>query len=123
MAPAEVQKDILSGLRDRRAAPRHLIVTEGYASADAQIAFFKRVTQEAKQAGKAICVAANMAWTRSKNVAIDAMLDIESRFDALPAKLQLTALCVYDTRHFSGGDFLQAVRCHRDHARYPILTG
>lgn len=123
VAPAEVHKDIVARLRDRRAAPRNLIVTEGYHSPDAQIAFFKRVLNEAKQAGKGVCVATNMTWTRSQNVPIDAMLEIESRVDALPAKLPIRALCVYDTRTFSSGEFLRAVKCHRDHARYPIPLG
>jgi hypothetical protein len=35
----------------------------------------------------------------------------------------MRALCVYDARRFSGGDFLQAVKCHRDHWRQPIMLG
>jgi hypothetical protein len=54
---------------------------------------------------------------------IDALLDIERRFEALVGRLPLTGLCVYDARHFSSGDFLRAAQCHSDHSRYPILLG
>jgi hypothetical protein len=64
-----------------------------------------------------------MSWSLSKNLPIDAILDIEKRLDTLGGKVPLKGLCVYDTRHFSGGDFLRAVKCHRDHARYPIMLG
>ena len=74
VAPAEAHQDIVSGLRGRRAAPRQLIVTAGYDSADAQMAFFERLLQEAKGAGQAICVAADMAWTFSRSVGLDALL-------------------------------------------------
>ena len=123
VAPAAGQREILEELNDRRGAPRQLVVSEGYGSTDAQFAFFKRVLQEAKQAGKAMCVAANMSWTVFKSVPIDAVLEIEKRFDALAGRLPLTGLCVYDARHFSGDNILQAVKCHRDHARHPIMLG
>jgi len=123
VAPAEVQNDILAGLPHRRRAPERLVVSEGYDSADAQFAFFKRVLQEAKQAGQAACVAGDMSWTLSRNVRIDAVLDIEARFDALARQSPLRGLCVYNARHFSSGDFLRAVKCHRDHSRYPIVLG
>ena len=61
VAPAAAQQEILAKLNDRRKAPRQLVVSEGYESTDAQIAFFKRVLGEAKQAGQATCVAANMS--------------------------------------------------------------
>ena len=123
VAPAEVQNGILAALPDRRKAPRHLVVSEGYDSSDAQFAFLKRVAQEAKRAGQDLCVAADMAWSLSRTLRIDALLDIETRFDALAARLSLKALCVYDARHISSGDFLHAVKCHRDHSRYPIVLG
>jgi len=123
VAPAEAQKEILAQLHHRRKAPEQLVVSEGHNSADAQLAFLKRVSQEAKQAGQTMCVAADMSWTLSSNVRIDALLDIERRFDALARQLPLTGLCVYDARDFSSGDFLHAVKCHRDHSRYPIVLG
>jgi DNA-binding MarR family transcriptional regulator len=123
VAPAEMQGEILAGLPHRRRATEQLIVSEGCRSADAQFAFFKRALQEAKQAGQAVCLAADMSWTLSKNVPLDVMLDIEKRFDVLAGKLPLTGLCVYDARRFSSGDFLQAVKCHRDHAHHPIMLG
>jgi DNA-binding MarR family transcriptional regulator len=123
VAPAEIQNEVLAALPDRRKAPRHLVVSEGYDSSDAQFAFLKRVAQEAKRAGQALCLAADMSWTLSRNLPIDAVLDIETRFDAMAGQLPLKALCVYDARRFSGGDFLQAVKCHRDHSRYPIMLG
>jgi len=123
VAPAEVQNDILAELNQRRKVSRQLVVSEGYDSADAQFAFLKRVAKEAKQAGQALCIAADMSWTLSRNLPIDAVLDIETRFDALARQLSLKALCVYDARHFSSGDFLHAVKCHRDHSRHPIVLG
>jgi DNA-binding MarR family transcriptional regulator len=123
VAPAEVQNDILAGLPHRRRAPERLVVSQGYDSADAQLAFFNCVLQEAKQTGQALCVAGDMSWTLSRNVRIDALLDIETRFEALARQLPLTGLCVYNARHFSSGDFLRAVKCHRDHSRHPIVLG
>lgn len=123
VASAAIQKEILAELNDRRKAPRQLVVSEGYDSSDAQVAFLKRVCQEAKQAGQTLCVAADMSWTLSRNLGVDAMLDIEMRLDAMAGRLSLTGLCVYDARRFSSRDFLRAVKCHRDHLRYPIMLG
>ncbi len=123
VAPAGLQHEILADLPPRRRASEQLVVSEGHESPEAAFAFFKRVLGEAKQAGQAMCLAANMSWAHSRNVPIDAMLAIEKRFDSLAARLPLTGLCVYDTRHFSGSDFLDAVKCHRDHAHHPIVLG
>lgn len=123
VAPAEVQNDILADLHHRRNTPEQLVVSEGHSTVEAQSAFFKRVLQEAKQADQAICLAADMSWTLSRNVPIDAVLDIEKRFDALAGQLPLTGLCVYDARRFSSDDFLRVAKCHRDHARHPIVLG
>lgn len=121
VAPAAMQREILAELNDRRKSPRQVVVSEGYESADAMFAFYKRVLGEAKRTGQAMCLAANMAWTQSKNLPIDAVLDIEKRLDTLAGRLPLTGLCVYDARHFSSGDFLQAMKCHRGHSRHPIV--
>jgi len=123
VAPATVQHEVLAELPHRRRAAEQLAVSEGYDSVEAQFAFFKREFQAAKQAGKAMRLAVNMSWTLSKNIRMDAILDIESRFDALAGRLPLTGLCVYDTRHFSSDDLLRTVKCHRDHARHPIMLG
>ena len=123
VAPAAAQNEILAALPDRRKAPRHLVVSEGYDSIDAQSAFLKRVSQEAKQAGQALCLAADMSWFPRKNLRIEAVLDIETQLDALARQSSLRALCVYDARRVSSGDFLRAVKCHRDHARFPITLG
>jgi hypothetical protein len=64
-----------------------------------------------------------MSWIFPKSLGFDAVLDIEMRFEVLARQLPLAALCVYDARHVSSGDFLHAVKCHRDHARYPIVVG
>src|ERR1700694_3047484 len=50
IAPAERQKAILAELDHRRKAPEPLVVSEGYNSSDAQLAFLNRVSREAKQA-------------------------------------------------------------------------
>jgi KaiC/GvpD/RAD55 family RecA-like ATPase len=123
VAPAEAQEEILMKLNDRRKAPRHLVVSEGFGSADAQFAFLKRVSKEAKQAGQTMCLAADMSWTLSRNLRIDAVLDVERRLNALAGQAPLAALCVYDARHFSSADFLRAMKCHRDHSQHSIVLG
>ncbi len=123
IAPAELHAGVLSALHRRQKAPEQIVVTEGNRTANAQFAFFARLLQEAKRAGQGICLAANMAWTSSKNLRIDAMLDIETRLDAIAGKHPFSALCVYDARRFSSGEFLRAVKRHRDHARHPVLLG
>jgi DNA-binding MarR family transcriptional regulator len=123
VAPAEVQTEIVAELEHRRKSPGQLVVSEGRSSSDAQFAFLKRMAKEAKQAGQTLCIAGDMSWTLSRNLSIDAVLDIETRFDALAKRLSVKALCVYDARHFSSGDFLHAVKCHRDHSRHPIVLG
>ena len=123
VAPAELQHEILAALPDRRKPPRHLIVSEGRDSADAQFAFYKRLTREARKGGQNLCLASDMSWAQSRNLHVDAMFDYEKRLDALARQASLRVLCVYDARRFSSGDFLRAVKCHRDHARYPIVLG
>ena len=123
VATADVQNDILAELPDRRKASGQMVVSEGYDSADTHVAFLKRVSQEAKQAGQSLRLAGDMSWATSSNVRVDVMLDIETRLDALARPLSLTVLCIYDARHISSGDFLRAVKCHRDHSRYPIVLG
>ena len=120
VAPAAAQKEILAALHSRRRAPEQVIVSDGYGSADAQFAFLKRMSQEATQAGQTLCLAANMSWTLAKNVRIDAIVEIERRFDAVTRRLASTCLCVYDARQVSSGDFLRVVKCHRDNQHYPI---
>ncbi len=123
IAPAEAQKEILLRLNDRRKAPRQLVVSEGYDSADAHLAFLKRVLQEAKRAGQPLRLAVDMSWTLARKMPFDVMLDIVKRFDAMASRLSLTALRIYDTRLFSSCDLLRAMKCHRDHSRHPIVLG
>jgi len=123
VAPAEVQNEVLAELPDRRKAPRHLVLTEGYDSGEAQIAFYRRIAREAKQTGQNLCVAGPAAWLLARNIQVEAILGYEKRVDALARQLSLRVLCVYDTRHFSSGDLLRAVKCHRDHLRHPIALG
>ena len=123
VAPTEGQNEILAQLPHRRRASEQLVVMQGHDSPEAQFAFFKDEFREAKQAGQATCIAADMAWTFSRNVRISTLLDIEKRFDAQAGRIPVTALCVYDARLFSSGDVLQAVKCHRDHARHPVMLG
>ena len=123
VAPAEGQREILGALNHRRKATGQMVVSEGYNSADAQYAFLRSVAQEARQAGQSLCLGANMSWAFPKNLRMDAVLDIEKRFDALAERFSLKGLCVYDARRFSSADFLHAVKCHRDHSNYPIVLG
>ena len=123
VAPAAAQIGIVAKLNDRRKGSRQLIVSEGYESGDAHVAFLKRVLQEAKRAGQCMRIAADMSWTVSKNVPVDVMLDNVKRFDAMTRRLSLTALRVFDVRHFSSEDILRAAKCYRDHSRYSIVVG
>jgi hypothetical protein len=116
-----VQHEILAELPDRRKAPRHLVISEGYDSIDAQIAFYRRVAGEAKQAGQNLCLAGPAVWALARKMPVDTLLSYEKRVDGLARQLSLRVLCVYDARHFSSGDLLRAVKCHRDHARHPIM--
>jgi len=123
VAPAAAQIRILEELNDRRKGPRQLIVSEGYETADAHVAFLKRVMREAKRAGQSMRLAADVSWTLSRNVPVGVLLDIVRRFDVMTRKLPLTALRVFDTRHFSSEDILRAAKCYRDHSRYSIVVG
>jgi DNA-binding MarR family transcriptional regulator len=123
VAPPERQKAILAELSHRQKAAEVAVVSAGHSSPDAQVAFLKGLAREATQGGKPVCLAADMSWTVSLGMPVDAMLDIERRGDAFMEKSDMTALCVYDTRHFSSADFLRAAKCHRDHARHPIVLG
>ena len=120
VAPAEIQNAVLAELPHRRRATERIVVSPGHESIDAQIAFLKGLSLEAKRVGRSLCLAADMSWVLSRNLGIDALLDIETRFDAAARQSPLKALCVYDARRFSSGDFLSAVKCHRDHMRYPL---
>jgi DNA-binding MarR family transcriptional regulator len=123
VAPVGVQNEILAELPDRRKTPRHLIVSEGYDSSDEQIAFYRRLAREAKQSRQNLCIAGPATWPLGRNMPVDALLSYEKRLDGLVRQLSLRVLCVYDARHFSSGDFLRAMKCHRDHARHPIMLG
>jgi DNA-binding MarR family transcriptional regulator len=123
VAPAEIRNEILGALPDRRRSPRHLVVSEGYDSTDAQLAFYKRMVREAREAGQKLRITGDMSWVLSRNIQVDAMLDYEKRLDALVRQVSLRVLCIYDTRHFSSGDILHALKCHRDHSRYPLVLG
>jgi DNA-binding MarR family transcriptional regulator len=123
VAPAETQREVLAELHYRRKADGQLVVSDGPNSVDALIEFVKRNSRQAKQAGRTMRLAGHMSWTLSRNLPIDAMLDLETRLDALAGRSSLMVLCVYDARRFSSGDFLHAVKCHRDHSRYPIVLG
>lgn len=121
VASAETQRGILGELNHRRRTPARLVVSEGQHSADAQVAVLKREAEEARQAGQALCLAANKDWTLSRKLRMDAVVGLEAQLDALSKQLPLNCVCLYDARHFSSGDFLRAVQCHSDHKRSPIL--
>ena len=71
-------RHILAGLHHRRQGEQ-VVVSEGYDSSEAQFALLKRAAQEAKRAGRALCLAANMTWTLSRNLRIDAVLEAVKR--------------------------------------------
>src|ERR1700682_2036232 len=66
LAPAEFQKKILAELDHLRKAPEPLVVSEGYDSSDAKVAFLKREFQDATQQGRRACRAAVMSCILSK---------------------------------------------------------
>jgi DNA-binding MarR family transcriptional regulator len=123
VAPAAAQIRILEELNDRRKGPRQLIVSQGYETVDAHVAFLKRVMLEAKRAGQSMRLAADVSWTLSRNVPFDVLLEIVRRFDVMTTKMPVTTLRVFDVRHFSSEDILRAARCYRDHSRYSIVVG
>lgn len=123
ITPAAIRQAILDGLPHRRRAAEQLLVSNGHDSGDAQIAFYRRLAKEARQAGQNLCVAGDASWALSRNFSVEELFDYEVRLDVLARKHSMTVLCVYDTRDFSGGDFLQAVKRHRDHSRHPIMLG
>lgn len=123
VAPVAMQKEILDGLPHRRRASEQLLVSDGHASGEAQLVFYRRLIREARKAGQNLCIAGDASWALARNLPVDELFDYENHLDALARKNALTVLCIYDTRDFSGGDILQAVKCHRDHARYPIMLG
>jgi DNA-binding MarR family transcriptional regulator len=123
VAPSENQGRILAELPLRRGASEQLLVSQGDESCTALLAWMRQVAWKAKQAGQRLCLAGDMSWALARNVALDTLMDFEKRLDAFARKGSPNMLCVYDTRLFSGGEFLHAVKCHRDHARYPIETG
>lgn len=123
VAPAAAQIRILAELNDRRKGTRQLLVSEGYETADAHVAFLKRVLLEATRARQGMRIAADMSWAISKNVPVEVMLDIVRRFDVMTTKMSVTTLRVFDARHFSSEDILHAAKCYRDLSRYSIVVG
>lgn len=123
VAPTLIQQEILDGLPHRRRASEQMLVSDGHASGDAQLAFYERASREARRAGQNLCVAGDASWALSSSYSVDDLFGYEKRLDALARKNSMRVLCVYDTRRFSGCDFLKALKCHRDHARYPIVLG
>lgn len=123
VAPADVRNEIVAALPHRRRASEQILVSEGMESAEAQVAFLRAVAREAKQAGRALCLAADMSWTVLRKLEFEAVLSIERRLDSVAKRLPVTALCVYDARRFSSNEFLQTMKCHRDHERHPIVAG
>jgi len=121
VAPTAIQNEVLDTLPHRRRAAEQLLVSEGMESGDAQIAFYKRLAREARRAGQNLCLA-GASWAHSRNLTIGELFDFEKRLDALARRSSLMVLCIYDARHLSGGDILNALKFHRDHARSAILA-
>jgi DNA-binding MarR family transcriptional regulator len=123
LAPAGTQKEVLAALNYRRKTDGQLVVSDGHSSADAQYAFLKSVAHESRQAGRTMCVAADMSWSVAKSLRFEALLDTERRFDTLAERWSLKGLCLYDARKFSSDDFLHAAKSHRDNSQHPIVLG
>jgi DNA-binding MarR family transcriptional regulator len=123
VAPSDLQGAILDALPDRRRAAERLIVSPGHDSGVAQLEYYGRQAREARQAGQALSIAGDASWAISRSFTVDELFDYEKRLDAMARKNSLRVLCVYDTRRFSGGDLLHAMKCHRDNLRHPVLLG
>ena len=121
VAPRPVAGPVVAQLGQRRKVSELLVISEGSASAQAQLAVFQRIIEDAARASRPVRLAADMTWIFTHGLAFEAVLDIESRFDVLSATTGIAGLCIYDTRRFSGTQLLQTMRRHRDHARYPAM--
>ena len=102
---------------------KQLVVSEGEKSGDAMLAFLERINFEARAAGHSIRWVGDMAWTSTKRISIDQLMDFEMRVDFVAQRFPLAAVCQYDLRHFSGRAVLRALKCHSDTFRYPLALG
>jgi hypothetical protein len=129
VARAEALKVLLAHLEPGRnglpdfAVGKELVVSEGEKTGDAMLALLERVNFEARAAGHSIRWVGDMAWTSTKRISIDELMDFEMRVDFVAQRFPLAAVCQYDLRHFSGRAVLRALKCHSDTFRYPLALG
>ena len=117
VANAEVREELFAGLGEKR---RGVLFSEGESTADAQIGFLKEHFVHAKRTGRRLRLVGDMAWTLRKGLALDGLLRLEARADVLARQFPVSAMCLYDARHFTSPVIVKALKCHRDTAQFPL---
>jgi hypothetical protein len=100
-------------------ADGRLIVAEHQDTARDQYKFLLDRMSAAEHAGRrTFRLFADMLGARQR-MGIEETLELESGFDeAIIHKHQMTAMCAYDVRHFSGVEMLAALKSHHGSVRY-----
>ena len=117
VAPPMVRDALLALPGEKR---RQLIASEGEASAEAQLAFYREQFAKAKAASQDVRVVADVGWAAEKGVTFGELMRLEARLEPLARQFRAQVLCLYDARRFAGQALLQALKQHRDSARLPI---
>jgi DcmR-like sensory protein len=114
---AELKKN-RPGVADDIADGR-LIVAEHQTTARDQFKFFEDHMSAAEKVGvRTFRLFADMIGARQR-MSIEQTLELERGFDeVIVHKHQMTAICAYDVRHFSGVEILAALRSHPGSVRY-----
>jgi len=108
------RREIAADIADGR-----LIVAEHQTTARDQYKFFEDRMSAAERVGlRTFRLFADMIGARQR-MSIEQTLELESGFDeVIVHKHQLTAICAYDVRHFSGIEMLAALKSHPGSVRY-----
>jgi hypothetical protein len=100
-------------------ADGRLIAAEHQTTPRDQYKFFEDRMSAAEKVGlRTFRLFADMIGARQR-MSIEQTLELERGFDeAIVHKHQMTAICAYDVRHFSGVEMLAALRSHPGSVRY-----
>jgi transcriptional repressor of dcmA and dcmR len=128
IAAAEVQEQILSGLRargvdvERALRDGRLIVSEGMASGPEMFDFLERLLVNAGgEGGRLFRLVGDMAWALDKGIGIDELMAFERDYNhCLARRFPIVSLCQYDTRRFTGTAVHEALLCHQDTFSYQL---
>jgi DNA-binding MarR family transcriptional regulator len=118
VAPPMVRDALLALLGEKR---RQIVASEGEASAEAQLAFYREQFAEAKAARQEVRVAGDVGWAAEKGLTFEELMRLEARLEPVVRQFRAQVLCLYDARRYAGQALLQALKQHRDTARLPIL--